>query len=224
MPNKIILLTIFLYITLNLRKIENFIQSGCKIESFMADGSSSKADGRLAKQKQIIAAQTSEYQISGAIAIIKLVFISGFYVFQINKHSNNTKHKIILAFLLVLLVALIGSIAAASASEDLSDDSWKTVITLSTLSNEVSNLMIIYITVKMSIEGVEIPAEMEKTLRMVFNGKQNAEAQERESQTTSQLADTLVQGKPGRDAPAGRSIGRRPASRKLGNQPAGSRI
>ena len=185
MPNKIILLTIFLYITLNLRKIENFIQNGYKIESFMADGSSSKADGRLAKQKQIIAAQTSEYQISGAIAIIKLFIILCYFLYykvmwlptgvEPGETSIINMRTAGVSFLVILIIALIGAIAAASASEDLSDDSWKTVTTLSTLSNEIGNLVMIYIAVQIGITGIDTNFDsdtIEQILRFFDQQKQ----------------------------------------------------
>ena len=195
MPNKIILLTIFLYITLNLRKIENFIQSGCKIESF------TKADGRLAKQKQIIAAQTSEYQISGAIAIIKLFIILGYFLYykdiRLPTGGDDGETSIInmraagVLFLVILIIALIASIAAASGSEDLDDDSWKTVITLTTLSNQIGNLVMIYIAVQIGITGIDTnfdPDTIEQILKF-FDQQKQAKLSPKNLQTVPSQAE-----------------------------------
>ena len=78
--DKVVLLTIFLYITLNLRKIENFIDGGYKFEAFTAK-----------KDKKIpFTLQTTPGAIKGRVVytIIKSSFVSLLLLFLIERHDK----------------------------------------------------------------------------------------------------------------------------------------
>jgi len=71
--NKVVLLTIFLYIALNLRTIERFVQNGHIVEPFTAIGDNEKA--------KIIT--------QGIVKSIMMLFIIGFFIFIDNLDEMN---------------------------------------------------------------------------------------------------------------------------------------
>ena len=138
MIDKIILLTIFLYITLNLKKIDNFIQSGYKIEHFTAT-KYSKKEG-VGRQKVDKVALNS-----GMIwGLIKLSVISCYM-------SYDTIHNFSIPYVLLPLITSLATIALiisyfVGAIDDLTSLTW-----LENIINEVSLVLGIGSLVNMAV-------------------------------------------------------------------------
>ena len=138
MIDKIILLTIFLYITLNLKKIDNFIQSGYKIEHFTAT-KYSKKEG-VGRQKVDKVALNS-----GMIwGLIKLSVISCYMIYD-------TIHNFSIPYVLLTLITSLATIALfisyfVGAIDDLTSLTW-----LENIINEVSLVLGIGSLVNMAV-------------------------------------------------------------------------
>ena len=141
MPNKIILLTIFLYITLNLRKIENFIQNGYKIESFTAEKAERAALVSLETRMQI--------------ALLKSFGLIIFIYFIAPKKEGNLsiflKHNRD-SFIMLILFILVGLIAGFYFTNML-DLQWMTII--ENVINEIASMTFIYVVVKIAMRDSE---------------------------------------------------------------------
>ena len=143
MPNKIILLTIFLYITLNLRKIENFIQNGYKIESFTAEKAERAALVSLETRMQI--------------ALLKSFGLIIFIYFMAPKKGNTFSERLFLrhnrdSFIILILFILVGLIAGFYFTNML-DLQWMT--TLENVINEIASMTFIYFVVKIAMRDSE---------------------------------------------------------------------
>ena len=141
MPNKIILLTIFLYITLNLRKIENFIQNGYKIESFTAEKAERAALVSLETRMQI--------------ALLKSFGLIIFIYFIAPKKEGNLsiflKHNRD-SFIMLILFILVGLIAGFYFTNML-DLQWMTII--ENVINEIASMTFSYVVGKIAMRDSE---------------------------------------------------------------------
>ena len=165
MPNKIILLTIFLYITLNLRKIENFIQSGYKIEKFTAEN-----------DKERVALVSLETRMQ--IALAKLVGLAIYHFVQADKFVGTNAKPIwwkysdmmdtIITIILFLSMVIIAGLYYSSILD------LQSMTTLDNIINESFTLIFIRTVIKSTLapsEQVEIKAqEISNILSAVAKG------------------------------------------------------
>ena len=141
MSNKIILLTIFLYITLNLRKIENFIQSGYKIEYFTAE---------IDKERVALVSLETRMQI----ALVKLVGLSMFIYFQAPKKEwwkFNEWIDVVITTILLLSCVIIAALYYSGILD------LQSMTTLDNLINESFTLIFIRTVIRSTLappEGV----------------------------------------------------------------------
>jgi hypothetical protein len=142
MPNKIILLTIFLYITLNLRKIENFIQNGYKIESFTAEKAERAALVSLETRMQI--------------ALLKIVGLSMLIYYQAPKIGVTGLAQFQVDWkigIIVFMIMLFGVLIAVLYITNMLDLQWMT--TLENVINEFVSMTFIYVAVKIAMRDSE---------------------------------------------------------------------
>ena len=146
MPNKIILLTIFIYITLNLRKIENFIQSGYKIEKFTAEN-----------DKERVALVSLETRMQ--IALFKLVGLAIYHFVQADKKvvqdvamqdvpswwNYSKTEDIIITIILFLSMAIIAGLYYSSILD------LQSMTTLDNIINESFTLLFIRTVIKSTL-------------------------------------------------------------------------
>ena len=129
--DKIVLLTIFLYITLSLRKVENFVDNRCKIEDFT--------------QEEIPTERIMRAIWSGFKLCILLVFISKYYKGVYYK----TVFRISSFLALGLGICLFSVFMVEKPETPLT-----VLLTFETISNEYINVIMIYIIIKVSIDNI----------------------------------------------------------------------
>jgi len=129
--DKIVLLTIFLYITLSLRKVENFVDNGCKIEDFT--------------QEEV----PTERIMTASWSLLKLFILSGFMLKYITKEERGY----LLFINGILIIGLLLFIILAYAMDK--PEKWLTgVLAFETISNEYINVIFIYFIIKVSIAKI----------------------------------------------------------------------
>jgi hypothetical protein len=130
--DKIVLLTIFLYITLSLRKVENFVDNRCKIEDFT--------------QEEIPTERIMRAIWSGFKLCILLVFT--IYKYYKGEYYN-TVFRISIFLILGLGICLFSVFMMEKPETPLT-----VLLTFETISNEYINVIMIYIIIKVSIDNI----------------------------------------------------------------------
>ena len=139
MIDKVILLSLFLYITLNLKKIEKFIQSNYNIESFTAKN---KNRGNRINE---IAMETRM-----GVGILKLVgMMIGLTIISTKKGDNYVPTELRHAAAPVGTLILIILLVSLWASDQLKDI--RTMTLIETFINELSSIVGIYFLVVMGV-------------------------------------------------------------------------
>ena len=165
MPNKIILLTIFLYITLNLRKIENFIQSGCKIESFTEKAQKATKEEKKEKEERetIQEIKTNEMEETKTRAVYSILYLVGILVimYLLGRDGNSTtkilgfftnnKTTLIWVMTLIVFIILVSVTIAAYNAEDMDSEEWKALIWIESLISEIISVLTIFVAVKIVV-------------------------------------------------------------------------
>ena len=128
MIDKVVLLTIFLYITLNLRKVDKFIQSGYKFESFTNEA---KID----------------LETRMRIALVKSFGLIMFYYYMAPKTENS---KFVLReykdfFILIIFGIIFAVLITVLYFSDMLDLQW--VAMLENVINELGSLLFIWVTI-----------------------------------------------------------------------------
>jgi hypothetical protein len=205
MIDKIILLTIFLYITLNLKKIDNFIQSGYKIEHFTAT-KYSKKEG-VGRQKVDKVALNS-----GMIwGLIKLSVISCYMIYD-------TIHNFSIPYVLLTLITSLATIALiisyfVGAIDDLTSLTW-----LENIINEVSLVLGIGSLVNMAVSREH--SQLKTTDFEDFYKKfSNMFFKDQPIEKSVTKKDKAGEDEPDADAPAASAGGDAPATSPGGDEP-----
>ena len=195
MIDKVILLTIFIYITLNLRKIENFIQSGCKIENFAAENQKS---GKGKQKVDKVALN------SGMIwGLIKLSVISLYMLYDTYYHFS--KINMFMSVLSIFATIGIGISYLVGALDDITNLTW-----LETIINEMSLVFGILSLVNMAVsrQHSELKTgdfkKFYKDVRDAFEGKDsndNKQVGSKDKTIESSAEPPTSNGSPAAEAP-----------------------
>ena len=142
MIDKVVLLTIFLYITLNLRKIEKFIQSGYKFEAF-TDFNTNDRDRSAVTKLTII----TNLKTQSAVGMAKLAIAFVMIALKMYELYNRSELMTVKWFReLILWLICIGMFIANSVllGKTEKDDDIKNLSYLQSFSNILGDFIIIY--------------------------------------------------------------------------------
>ena len=190
MPNKIILLTIFLYITLNLRKIENFIQT----EDDAAAAAAAEAEKEEKKEKKkekeerktIQEIKTNEMEETKTRAVYSILYLVGILViiYLLGRDDVDVKSLKFLRFFdynsgtgiwvmtFILFIILVSVTIAAFNAEDMDSEEWKALIWIESLTSEIISVLTIYVVVKIvASESEEYKAAANNDVLIDLGGK-----------------------------------------------------
>ena len=133
--NKVVLLTIFLYIALNLRTIERFVQNGHIVEPFTAIGDNEKA--------KIIT--------QGIVKSIMMLFIIGYFIFMddlsdVNMSSRIKKNPKVATGVFVFVFCIFGFSVGVVATKSIKI--YDAVLYYQSLLIPITHFMYIYVAIK----------------------------------------------------------------------------
>jgi len=178
MISKIVLLTISLFVALNLRKVESFIDSGYKFESFTegevtddGTGEEGTGDGTGDATAELKAKELEEMKVRAVYSLVKLVAILvvisflytdyfggdregqslAFYT-QTNEWSPARSADIAWYITLLSLMMLLILTSMALTSKDMDSEAWKALTWVESLIDNFIDILSIYVIVKMALE------------------------------------------------------------------------
>ena len=147
--NKVVLVTIFLYIALNLKTIESFLQKGHIVEPFTAVDNN---------EKTIII-------IQGIVKCIIMLLFAGYYYMlpDSNNGIQDIEFNSIIVFITITTMIMLTSIIIISIK---STKLYNTIIYIQSFLKPMINLMYIYALVKIVIkkQSLFVEEQMEKDL------------------------------------------------------------
>tara|TARA_B100001094_G_scaffold140904_1_gene136557 strand:- start:778 stop:1278 length:501 start_codon:yes stop_codon:yes gene_type:complete len=144
--DKIVLLTIFLYIILNLRKVENFIREG--FTAVVVVGGDKIPTERI---------------MSVIWCFFKLVIFTGYTYWFYNGENKN--YLLIVNFILIfgLIIFSVGVLNNIPKGMEKRDVWLPVILALETISNEYLNVIMIYIFIKVSIDNIKPKGKLDIT-------------------------------------------------------------